>query len=116
MFYSLITPHRLLLLGFIFIIFVGAFLLTLPIASTSGNSQSFIDALFAATSAISTTGLTVVDLGSFYSLFGQIVILVLIQIGGLGYMIFAVMIVLQLGVKLSLGGDRKSVWKKSVGR
>ncbi|HHT9144181.1 MAG: TrkH family potassium uptake protein [Candidatus Brocadiaceae bacterium] len=78
--------------------------MSLPIASTSGNSQSFIDALFVATSAISTTGLTVVDLGSFYSLFGQIVILVLVQIGGLGYMIFIVMIVLQLGVKLSLGG------------
>jgi len=104
MFYSTLNPHRLLLLGFIFIIFAGAFLLSLPTASTSGNSQSFIDALFAATSAISTTGLTVVDLGSFYSLFGQIVILVLIQIGGLGYMIFVVTIVLQLGGKLSLGG------------
>ena len=104
MFYSTVTPHRFLLLGFIFIIFTGAFLLSLPIASTSGNSQSFIDALFVATSAISTTGLTVVDLGSFYSLFGQVVILVLVQIGGLGYMIFIVMIVLQLGGKLSLGG------------
>ena len=104
MFYSTVTPHRFLLLGFIFIIFTGAFLLSLPIASTSGNSQSFIDAVFVATSAISTTGLTVVDLGSFYSLFGQIVILVLVQIGGLGYMIFIVMIVLQLGGKLSLGG------------
>lgn len=104
MFYSTVTPHRFLLLGFIFIIFTGAFLLSLPIASTGGNSQSFIDALFVATSAISTTGLTVVDLGSFYSLFGQIVILVLVQIGGLGYMIFIVMIVLQLGGKLSLGG------------
>ena len=104
MFYSTLTPHRFLLLGFIIIVVIGSFLLTLPIASTSGNSQSFIDALFVATSAISTTGLTVVDVGSFYSLFGQIVILVLVQIGGLGYMIFIVMIVLQLGVKLSLGG------------
>ena len=104
MFYSTLNPHRLLLLGFIFVTFAGAFLLSLPTASTSGNSQSFIDALFVATSAISTTGLTVVDLGSFYSLFGQIVILVLIQIGGLGYMIFVVTIVLQLGGKLSLGG------------
>ena len=104
MFYSTLNPHRLLLLGFIFVIFAGAFLLSLPTASTSGNSQSFIDALFVATSAISTTGLTVVDLGSFYSLFGQIVILVLVQIGGLGYMIFVVTIVLQLGGKLSLGG------------
>ena len=104
MFYSLLTPHRFLLFGFIIIVVIGSFLLTLPIASTSGNSQSFIDALFVSTSAISTTGLTVVDLGSFYSLFGQIVILVLVQIGGLGYMIFVVTIVLQLGGKLSLGG------------
>ena len=104
MFYSTMTPHRFLLLGFIIIVVIGSFLLTLPIASTSGNSQSFIDALFVATSAISTTGLTVVDVGSFYSLFGQIIILVLIQIGGLGYMIFVVTIVLQLGGKLSLGG------------
>jgi len=104
MFYSTLTPHRFLLLGFIIIVVIGSFLLTLPIASTSGNSQTFIDAVFVATSAISTTGLTVVDVGSFYSLFGQIVILVLVQIGGLGYMIFIVMIVLQLGGKLSMGG------------
>lgn len=104
MLYSLMTPHRILLLGFVCIILVGSFLLSLPIASVNGTAQPFVDALFVATSAISTTGLTVVDLGSFYSLFGQIVILVLIQIGGLGYMIFIVMIVLQLGVKLSLGG------------
>lgn len=98
------TPHRILLLGYIFIIFTGAFLLSLPVASTCGTTQSFIDAVFVATSAISTTGLTVVDIGGFYTVFGQIVILVLIQIGGLGYMIFVVMIVLQLGGKLSLGG------------
>lgn len=104
MFYSLLTPHRFLLLGFIIIVVIGSFLLSLPIASVSGNAQPFIDSLFVATSAVSTTGLTVVDVSSFYSLFGQIVILVLIQLGGLGYMIFVVTIVLQLGVKLSLGG------------
>ena len=102
--YSTLTPHQLLTLGFITIITIGSFLLSLPIASANGSSQSFIDAMFVATSAISTTGLTVVDIGSFYSLFGQIVILLLVQIGGLGYMIFIVMIVLELGVKLSLGG------------
>lgn len=104
MFYALMTPHRMLLTGFVCIILAGALLLSLPMASASGDTQPFIDALFTATSAISTTGLTVVDLGGFYSLFGQIVILVLIQIGGLGYMIFVVMVVLQLGVRLSLGG------------
>lgn len=104
MLYSILTPHRLLLLGFVFIIATGSFLLSLPIASVSGNQQPFIDAMFTATSAVSTTGLTVVDIGSFYSLFGQIVILVLVQIGGLGYMIFIVMTVLELGGRLSLGG------------
>lgn len=104
MFYALMTPHRMLLTGFVGIILAGAFLLSLPMASVSGDTQPYIDALFTATSAISTTGLTVVDVGGFHSLFGQIVILVLIQIGGLGYMIFVVMVVLQLGVRLSLGG------------
>ncbi|HHT9122098.1 MAG TPA: TrkH family potassium uptake protein, partial [Candidatus Wunengus sp. YC63] len=112
MFYSTMTPHRFLLLGFVCIILVGSFLLSLPIASVNGTAQPFIDALFVATSAASTTGLTVVDVSSFYSLFGQIVILVLIQIGGLGYMIFVVTIVLQLGGKLSLGG--KLVLEESV--
>lgn len=104
MFYSTLSPHRLLLAGFISIIVISSFLLALPVASVSGNSQPFIDALFTATSAISTTGLTVVDVGSFYSLFGQIVILTLIQIGGLGYMIFIVLVMLGLGIRLSLSG------------
>lgn len=99
-----LSPHRLLLIGFLSIITIGSLLLTLPVASASGGSQSFIDALFAATSAISTTGLTVVDVGSFYSLFGQIVILTLIQIGGLGYMIFIVLVMSGLGIRPSLSG------------
>jgi len=104
MLYTTLSPHRLLLIGFISIIIIGSLLLTLPIASASGNSQPFIDALFTATSAISTTGLTVVDIGRFYSLFGQIVILTLIQIGGLGYMIFIVLVMSGLGIRLSLSG------------
>ena len=113
MIYSKLTPHQFLLLGFVFIIFAGAILLSLPIASATGGSQPFVDAAFMATSAVSTTGLAVVDIGSYYSLFGQIVILTLIRIGGLGYMIFIVMVVLQLGVKLSLGG--KLILEESLG-
>lgn len=101
---TILHPHRILLLGFIFIIATGTFLLMLPVAATNGSSQSFIDALFTATSAISTTGLTVVDIGRYYSLFGQVVILVLVQIGGLGYMIFIALVMSGLGIKLSLGG------------
>lgn len=96
------TPAQFLLSGFILIILTGSILLTLPIASSKGLSQPFTDALFTATSAISTTGLVVVDTGSFYSLFGQIVIILLVQIGGLGYMVFIVFIAYVFGKKLSL--------------
>lgn len=102
-FWKTISPAQTLLIGFILIILAGAFLLTFPIASAKGVSQPFIDALFTATSAVTTTGLIVADTGSFYSLFGQIVILILFQIGGLGYMIFIALIVLGLGGRLSLG-------------
>ncbi|KKO19479.1 MAG: hypothetical protein DCC43_03460 [Candidatus Brocadia sp.] len=106
MFYYILSPHRLLLIGFITIILAGSLLLTLPVALArgTGESQPFIDALFTATSAVSTTGLTLVDVGSFYSLFGQIVILTLVQIGGLGYMIFIVLVMSGLGIRLSLSG------------
>lgn len=96
------TPAQSLLIGFILIILIGSILLTLPVASSKGVSQPFIDALFTASSAISTTGLTVVDIGSFYSLFGQIVILLIIQIGGLGYMVFIVLISYILSRRLAL--------------
>lgn len=104
MLYSILTPHRILLIGFISIITLGAFLLTLPNATSSGSPQSFIDALFIATSAVSTTGLSVVDIGNFYSLFGQVVVLILVQIGGLGYMIFVGLVMYTFGLKLPLGG------------
>lgn len=96
------TVFQSLVIGFVFIALIGAALLSLPIASSEGISQPFIDAFFTATSAVTTTGLVVVDTGSFYSFFGQIVILVLIQIGGLGYMIFIALMVLRIGGKLSL--------------
>ena len=68
----------------------GAILLSLPISSADGKSQHFLDSLFVAVSGISTTGLTVVDIGSYYSTFGQIVLLCIFQIGGVGYMTFIV--------------------------
>ncbi|MBI5125014.1 MAG: hypothetical protein HZA70_02145, partial [Planctomycetes bacterium] len=96
------TPIRLLVIGYIFTTLILASLLTLPIASSKGVSQPFIDALFVATSGISTTGLTVVDVGSFYSLFGQIVLLIDFQIGGIGYMTFYVFMAYILGARLPL--------------
>ncbi len=91
-----LTPERTLILSFIVIIGVGAFLLYLPDSATA-TSASFIDALFTATSAVCVTGLIVVDTGGFFSHFGQAVILVLIQLGGLGIMTFSVFFYLLLG-------------------
>lgn len=90
-----------LALGYTLMILLGAALLMLPISSSHGTCQPFIDAFFTSTSAVTTTGLVVVDTGSYYSLFGQLVILTLIQVAGLGYMIFFVVIIAGLGGKLS---------------
>lgn len=80
------STYQVLVCGFATLILSGAFLLMLPVASSAGTSLSFIDALFTATSAVCVTGLVVVDTGTYYSVFGQLVILCLIQLGGLGIM------------------------------
>ncbi|MCU0643923.1 MAG: TrkH family potassium uptake protein [bacterium] len=79
---------RLLIFSFLMIILIGAGLLMLP-QMTNGDSLTFIDALFTATSATCVTGLVVVDTGSKFTQLGQIVILILIQVGGLGIMTFS---------------------------
>lgn len=94
------TPSQLLILVFFVSIIIGAILLKLPI-STKENI-SFIDSLFTATSAMTVTGLAVVDTGTDFTLFGQLVIVSLIQLGGLGIMTFAVIIFIALGKKISL--------------
>ncbi|GIW49328.1 MAG: potassium uptake protein, TrkH family [Caloramator sp.] len=95
-------PVQVLALGFAAVILLGAILLSLPISSRDGNPTNFIDALFTATSAVCVTGLVTVDTGTHYSLFGQLIILLLIQTGGLGFMTFATLIALILGKKISL--------------
>lgn len=92
---------RILTLGFALIIFLGALLLVLPISSKDG-STSFLDALFTATSATCVTGLVVTDTYRNWTLFGQIVILALIQIGGLGFMTIGVYISVLLKKKIGL--------------
>lgn len=92
----------MLVFGFAFLILIGAILLTLPPASRNGTSVGFIDALFTATSAVCVTGLVVVDTYTQYSLFGQIVIMLLIQMGGLGIMTMATLIFLLMGKKITL--------------
>jgi len=97
-----ISPARLLLTVFAVTILVGALLLMLPIAAADGVRISALDALFTATSAVCVTGLIVVDTGSAYSLFGQWVILALIQAGGLGIMTFASIGFKLFGAKLPI--------------
>jgi trk system potassium uptake protein TrkH len=101
-----LSPVQLLSLGYIIIILIGSLLLMLPVSSVNNTYQFFVDSLFTSASAVSTTGLIVVDTGSYYSLFGQIVILILIQIGGLGYMLLYVVFAIMLKEKLSVSGKK----------
>lgn len=80
-----LRPASVIVMSFALVIATGAFLLTLPISSAEGKFTSPLTAVFTATSATCVTGLSVVDTGSYWSVFGQIVILLMIQIGGLGF-------------------------------
>eukprot|EP00828_Plagiopyla_frontata_P027479 TRINITY_DN3568_c0_g1_i2.p2 TRINITY_DN3568_c0_g1~~TRINITY_DN3568_c0_g1_i2.p2 ORF type:complete len:137 (-),score=5.86 TRINITY_DN3568_c0_g1_i2:148-558(-) len=95
-------PVQILSLGFIIVIFLGALILSLPISSSSGNSTNFVDALFTSTSAVCVTGLVTLDTGTYWSIFGQSVILVLIEVGGLGFMCLATFFAVLLGKKITL--------------
>lgn len=97
-----VNPIQILVMGYFFVTLIFALLLMLPISSVNHKTQPLIDAIFMASSGISTTGLTVVDIGSFYSLFGQIILMLDFQIGGIGYMAFIVFIVYLLNIKLSM--------------
>ncbi len=96
------TPPRILMTGFAAIIFLGGFLLSLPISSQDGRPLRFLDALFTATSATCVTGLVVVDTGTHFTVFGQIVIMLLIQIGGLGFMTMATLVALMIKKRITL--------------
>ena len=98
-----ITTTHYILLSFLTAILVGSVLLTLPISSASGEATPFIDALFTATTATCVTGLVVVPMVSAWSLFGQIVILILIQVGGLGIITIMASITIFLNKKMGLG-------------
>ena len=96
--------ESILALGFLAVILLGTVLLALPIAAKNGQSIGLFDRLFTSTSAVCVTGLVVVDTGTTFSLFGQIVLIVLIQVGGLGFMVFATMLMVMLGRKISIRG------------
>lgn len=97
-----LNPPRVLALGFAGLILLGAILLNLPIATNTGESIGFLDALFTSASSVCVTGLVVVNTGEYWSLFGQIVIICLIQMGGLGFMTMATLVALILGKKITL--------------
>jgi trk system potassium uptake protein len=97
-----LTPVRILSIGFAVVIFIGAALLTLPISSANGQWTPFIDCLFISTSATCVTGLVTLDTGTHWSYFGKTVILMLIEVGGLGFMSFATLFALILGKKITL--------------
>lgn len=103
---------RIIAMGFLLMITIGTVLLMLPISSKGGKGISFVDALFTATSAGCVTGLVVVDTYSHWSLFGQLVILGLIQIGGLGFVTIGVYLAVILKKKIGLA-QREAV-KESV--
>ena len=97
-----LSSFQIIILGFAGVILLGALLLMLPISTTAGGVTPFNETLFTATSAVCVTGLVVQDTGSYWSTFGQAVILVLIQIGGLGVVTVAASFALLSGRKISL--------------
>lgn len=97
-----LSSFQIIILGFAGVILLGALLLMLPLSTTAGCVTPFHEALFTATSAVCVTGLVVQDTGSYWSVFGQTVILTLIQIGGLGVVTVAALFALLSGRRISL--------------
>lgn len=97
-----LSPFKILAIGFATVILTGGILLSLPISSVSGQYTSLLDTIFTATSAVCVTGLVVLDTGTYWSVFGQWIILILIEIGGLGFMALSTIFALLLGKRISL--------------
>ncbi|MDO4531951.1 MAG: potassium transporter TrkG, partial [Bacillota bacterium] len=97
-----LSSSQMIILGFAAVILLGALLLMLPVSSKSGEITPFLDCLFTSTSAVCVTGLVVYDTAVYWSLFGQGVILILIQIGGMGVITVAVALSLAAGKTISL--------------
>ena len=97
-----ISSFQVIILGFLLVILTGSLCLMLPFSTQDGHGASFMDSLFTATSAVCVTGLVVHDTATYWSAFGQGVILFLIQVGGMGVVTVAVMIAVISGRKISL--------------
>jgi trk system potassium uptake protein TrkH len=97
-----LTSFQIIILGFSGVILLGAIMLMLPLSSAAGNATSFMDALFTATSAVCVTGLVLHDTASYWSSFGQLIIMLLIQIGGMGVITVAALFAMVSGRNISL--------------
>ena len=97
-----LTSFQVIILGFFGVILFGTFLLMLPFSRQSGGGAPFLDALFTSTSAVCVTGLVLHDTAAYWSSFGQLVILILIQIGGMGVITVAAAFAMISGRKISL--------------
>ena len=97
-----LSSSQIILFGFAFVILIGALLLMLPISSKTGSATPFLDCLFTSTSAVCVTGLIVYDTATHWTVFGQTVIIILIQIGGMGVVTVAAAITMASGKKISL--------------
>ena len=94
------SPYSVLILSFLLIIIIGTTLLCLPVSSFPGKKLSIVNALFIATSAVTVTGLVITDINYTFTLFGKTVLIILVQLGGLGVMTFSSVIVLLLTHKI----------------
>ena len=97
-----VSSFQVIILGFMMVILLGSLCLMLPFATRNGQGASFMDALFTSTSAVCVTGLVVHDTATYWSVFGQAIILFLIQIGGMGVVTIGVSIAIFSGKKISL--------------
>lgn len=93
---------QVLVLGFFTVILIGGIILSLPISSASGDFTSLIDSIFTATTSVCVTGLVTVDTGTHWSYFGKTIIMILIEIGGLGFMSFTTFVAVLIGKKITL--------------
>ena len=107
-----LSPGQIIALGFLTLILIGTFFLVLPISSKDGTWTHVLDALFTVTSAICVTGLVVVDTYTHWSVIGQIIILILIQIGGLGFMSVGMMMI--SAMRKHVGLKERSVLTESI--
>lgn len=107
-----LSSFQIIILGFISVILIGTLLLMLPISSRQPGGASFFDAIFTSTSAVCVTGLVVHDTATYWSFFGQLIILMMIQVGGMGIVTVSVAVVILSGRKIGL--MQRSTMQESI--